>query len=101
MKKLPSIADLKATRPSPVVVPPPATAPRKKKASKPSNDAGGSRGPGQQLMLMVPEDTAKALKVKAAEKDLTVRALVLKALKDAGYPVPKEEIADRRSGKNT
>lgn len=96
MKKLPSIADLKATRPSAVAVP---KADATRKAKEPKAQSDSARGRGQQLMLMVPEETARALRLKAAEQGLTVRALVLAALKDRGYPVPSSEIADRRSAR--
>ena len=54
------------------------------------------KGPGAQLMLMVPAETRSALRVRAGEQGTTVRALVLDALKRAGYPVSADEIADRR-----
>ncbi len=53
-------------------------------------------GKGAQLMVTVPPETLRALKVKAVERSSTVRALVLRALRRAGYPVPEEELQDRR-----
>jgi hypothetical protein len=47
----------------------------------------------------MPEDLLRALKVKAATEGLTVRALVLRALRDAGYPVELTELGDRRRPK--
>ena len=54
------------------------------------------RGEGKQLMLTVPDATRRALALKAAEQGTTMRALVLEALKRAGYPVPPDELVDRR-----
>ncbi len=55
-----------------------------------------SKGEGTGLMIMVPTETLKALRTQAAENDSTVRALVLVALSKAGYPVPADELVDRR-----
>lgn len=54
------------------------------------------KGQGKQLMLLVPDAVAVALRVKAAEEGATVRSLVLEALRKAGYPVPATELRDRR-----
>lgn len=54
------------------------------------------RGEGVGLTIMIPEETRKALKITAAERETTVRVLVLEALKGAGYPVPEDGIEDRR-----
>jgi len=56
------------------------------------------KGAGKGLMITVPEATRTALAVRAAEQGTTIRALVLDALKRAGYPVPADEITDRRRG---
>lgn len=55
-----------------------------------------SKGSGTSLMLMVPPETLRALRVRAAETGTTVRALVLEALLKAGYEVPADELIDRR-----
>lgn len=57
---------------------------------------GRGRGKGEQLTVLAPAETVKALKVAAAERGSTVRALVLEALGKAGWPVPKDEMRDRR-----
>jgi hypothetical protein len=57
---------------------------------------GNSKGEGSGLMLMVPQETLKALRVRAAENGSTVRAVVLEALRKAGLPVPADELVDRR-----
>jgi hypothetical protein len=55
-----------------------------------------SKGNGTALMLMVPVETLKTLRTTAAEKSTTVRALVLGALRAAGYAVPADQVTDRR-----
>ena len=55
-----------------------------------------SKGDGSGLMIMVPADTLIALRTRAAETQSTVRACVLEALRKAGYPVPADELIDRR-----
>ena len=58
--------------------------------------AAPTKGSGASLMVQVPLGTLAALRVKAAIEQTTVRALVLDALYRADYPVPLEELADRR-----
>jgi hypothetical protein len=55
-----------------------------------------SKGEGTGLMIVVPTETLKSLRTRAAENGSTVRALVLVALSNAGYPVPADELIDRR-----
>lgn len=57
---------------------------------------GRGRGQGEQLTVLVPAATLRALRIAAAERTTTVRALVLEALAKAGWPVPKDEMRDRR-----
>lgn len=67
------------------------------KASLPAATARRTaKGEGKGLMLMVPAETLQALRVKAAEDGSTVRAIVLDALRAAGFPVPPAELVDRR-----
>ena len=69
----------------------------KKFGQLPATRAGRkSKGEGTGLMIMVPRETLKALRTQAAENGSTVRALVLLALSTAGYPVPADELVDRR-----
>jgi hypothetical protein len=68
----------------------------KLKATLPDATRRKSKGPGTSLMLMVPPETLQALRVKAAETGSTVRAIVLEALRKAGYAVPADELIDRR-----
>jgi hypothetical protein len=67
---------------------PPAT------AGKPARN--NTKGTGTGLMIQVPTETLKALRTRAAENGTTVRALVLEALRKGGYPVPADELVDRR-----
>jgi hypothetical protein len=67
-----------------------------KAALPPSPLQRTSKGGGTALMLMVPVETLKALRTTAAEKGTTVRALVLEALRAAGYAVPVDQVTDRR-----
>lgn len=57
---------------------------------------GRGRGEGAQLTLLAPAATVRALRLAAADRTTTVRVLVLEALSKAGYPVPKDELRDRR-----
>ena len=56
------------------------------------------RGAGNALQVIIPTETLRALRMQAADEMTTVRVLVLRALKDAGYPVPADELKDRRGG---
>jgi len=57
---------------------------------------GSGKGRGKSLMITVPDETRAALRARAGTEDTTVRVLVLRALKKAGYPVPDDELVDRR-----
>lgn len=67
-----------------------------KMKSKALDAPGRGRGEGTQLAILAPEETVQALRVAAAERRSTMRALVLEALAAAGWPVPKGEVVDRR-----
>lgn len=54
------------------------------------------KGSGSGLKVTVPPKTQQALRVRAAQDGTTVQALVLEALRKAGFPVPANEIVDRR-----
>ncbi len=54
------------------------------------------KGDGAGLMIMVPVETLKMLRMRAAETGSTVRALVLESLQKSGYTVPMDELVDRR-----
>ncbi len=48
------------------------------------------------ITLTLPASVVQELKQRMAAEDTTMRALVLKALADAGYHVPAGELRDRR-----
>ena len=48
------------------------------------------------MQVFLPAETLKALKVRSAQEETTVRDLILNALIKDGYPVPKTELGDRR-----
>jgi hypothetical protein len=57
---------------------------------------GRGGGRGAPLQLVIPEPLLLELKVRAAKESTTVRALVLGALRGAGFKVPAGEEVDRR-----
>ena len=68
------------------------------KAKLPATTAARRSGKsrGKSLMITVPDETRAALRARAGAEETTVRVLVLQALKTAGYPVPDDELVDRR-----
>lgn len=82
MKKLRSMADLMNNAA-------PTTA-------EPTKATKAAKSTQQQLVVHVPAETLKALKVAALEADTTVRAMLLDALEKAGYPVPAGQSVDLR-----
>ena len=48
------------------------------------------------LQVTVPQVTKKSLKIQAAEKGVTMRVIVLRALAQAGIQVPPAQLRDRR-----
>lgn len=68
------------------------------KATSPAKRLAKSHGKGDGvgLMVMVPSETMKELRIKAASTETTVRALVLDAIDKAGYNVPAGDLIDRR-----
>lgn len=52
--------------------------------------------PDRKLTLTLPATVLRQLRRRMAEGDTTLRALVLEALRQAGYAVPEAEIRDRR-----
>ncbi len=61
----------------------------------PSSSANGGRGKGVQLYI--PHDLYKSLKQAALDRDTTIRAVVLAALKNDGFTVKLEDLKDRRT----
>jgi hypothetical protein len=52
--------------------------------------------PDRKVTLTLPAAVVRELKRRMALEDTTMRALVLQALANAGYGVPKGELRDRR-----
>lgn len=48
------------------------------------------------LQIMVKPEIKKAIKALAFERDLTIRSLVLRALRDSGLKLDEAELTDRR-----
>jgi hypothetical protein len=57
---------------------------------------GPSGDTDRKVTLTLPAVVVHELKQRMAAEDTTMRALVLKALADAGYHVPAGELRDRR-----
>jgi hypothetical protein len=55
------------------------------------------RGQGlESFQADFPEELLDALRMRALKEKTSVKALVLRALHDSGYPVPAEFLADKR-----
>lgn len=50
----------------------------------------------RQIQARVPESLARAINMKAAAEGTTGRAIILRALKDAGFEINDEELQDQR-----
>jgi hypothetical protein len=50
----------------------------------------------RKLTLSLPAAVVRQLRDRVAREETTLRALVLEALRQAGYAVPEAEIRDRR-----
>jgi hypothetical protein len=68
------------------------------RAALPSSTNAPEKRSGAVLQINVPPELLRDLKVKAATDDTTLRHIVLKALKDAGWGVDDDELKDRRRG---
>ena len=55
-----------------------------------------SRGEGRPFQVVMPPETLRELKQAALDQDSSVRAVILEALKKAGFTVPAVELVDRR-----
>jgi hypothetical protein len=69
-------------------------------ARRPPPDGGRPEREEAQLSVVLPADIVRAVKIRAAEKGETLRAVVLRALKADGFKVPEREITDRRAEAN-
>jgi hypothetical protein len=69
--------------------------------SEPASKASRTKKPDanvvqQQLVVQLPDVTLKALKLRALDENTSVRAVLLGALQDAGFPVPAGQAVDFR-----
>lgn len=48
------------------------------------------------LTIQVPSELKRSLELDAATKGITIRALVLSILSEAGYSIPDDDLRDRR-----
>lgn len=69
---------------------------QKSNASISPASASDDGGRGKGLQLYIPQDLYKSLKQAALDRETTVRAVVLAALKKDGFNVKSEELKDRR-----
>lgn len=65
------------------------------RASPPTHVKGADRGKG--LQLYIASDLYKSLKQAALDRDTTIRAVVLAALKNDGFDVKDDDLRDRRT----
>jgi hypothetical protein len=70
---------------------------RKSNASISPTSVADDGGRGKGLQLYIPHDLYKSLKQAALDRETTVRAVVLAALKKDGFNVKSEDLKDRRT----
>ena len=70
---------------------------QRKKTSDSTFPVNNDGGRGKGLQLYIPQDLYKSLKQAALDRDTTVRAVVLTALKNDGFNVNSEDLKDRRT----
>jgi len=80
--------DLIVAKPSARVTPPPADV--RQRGAEETDDV--------HLTFSIPRWLRKQIKQKAAADSTTVRAVLMKALQDAGYPITDDDLVDRRGG---
>jgi hypothetical protein len=86
-----TLADVQASAPPAAVTPPAGS------VSMPAKTAPAARPvDDDRLSVMLPAGVVRAVKQRALSEDLTVRAVVLRALRADGFEVADDEIVDRR-----
>ncbi|BCH05674.1 hypothetical protein MesoLj131b_76730 (plasmid) [Mesorhizobium sp. 131-2-5] len=68
----------------------------KREAVKQAATAPAAAEPERSIQAYVPLSIAKALNMRAAEEDVTVRTLILQGLQAIGFEISPEQIRDRR-----
>jgi hypothetical protein len=71
--------------------------PSKEKVSDASYTPAKTADRGKGLQLYIAPDLYKSLKQAALDRDTTIRAVVLAALKNDGFDVKDEDLRDRRT----
>ena len=61
-----------------------------------TQEQGRRRGPEPSLSTKVPDYVMRQLKVRSAERGITIRNLLLLALREAGLEIDDEDIRDER-----
>jgi len=74
----------------------PVTADKKTKPARTPAPQPRKAEPERAIQAYVPVSIAKALNMRAAQEDVTVRTLILQGLKAIGFDVPEEDLRDRR-----
>ena len=82
-----TLADVQASAP-PAAVPPSAGSVKTAPAARPVDD--------DRLSVMLPASVVRAVKQRALDEGLPVRAVVLRALRADGFDVSDDEVVDRR-----
>ena len=59
-------------------------------------DLGVTQAKPSTILLQVPVALKRRLVVDAAQRGMTIRALILQALSESGYDIPLEERKDKR-----
>ena len=57
-----------------------------------------ARAKTDSVQIRVPAKLKRQLAMDAAREGITIRALILKALADAGYKIAEAELRDKRKG---
>lgn len=73
-------------------------------ATRPEDDAGATRPDDdgrRQVTISFPlaESLHFAMKMRAVQERTTIKAVMMKALRLAGFDVPDDELVDRRAGR--
>lgn len=66
------------------------------KAKAEASDKAPALEPERSIQAYVPLSIAKAINIRAAEEDATVRSIILQGLKAIGFEISDEQVRDRR-----
>lgn len=71
-------------------------APASPKVARKADKAPKPAQPERSIQAYVPVSVARALNVRAAQEDVTIRTLILQGLKSIGIEVSDDDLRDRR-----